>query len=265
MASVVDETVQFMHQTAREFIIQTIPDASQLQFEITDMAHKTVAATWVRYLILCFTSPCMQEGFSKITSWAESDFRAYAEYLNEWPLIEYTLRFMKEHLHLCGSNEEVTQLVTTLIRLLTDNQASYFLGRSLGCHLGLSNEKDIPVNEQQEASENIIYSTLNAAAEPKLPHVVEALLLTCAQNCPDVEQKTPLIRSAQKGLIGATQLFLNKNIEKDAKDNLGRTALHYAAENGSEAIVQLLMEQRANDQIKDNQKKTALHIAVEKS
>ncbi|KAF8241264.1 hypothetical protein K440DRAFT_573903, partial [Wilcoxina mikolae CBS 423.85] len=92
-----DETVQFMHQTAREFLIRTIPDASKFQFEITDKADRTITTTLVRYLTLCFTSPRMQDGFSKITSWSPEDFRAYAEYLNEWPLIEYAFRYIKDH------------------------------------------------------------------------------------------------------------------------------------------------------------------------
>ncbi|KAF8542365.1 hypothetical protein BDD12DRAFT_385345 [Trichophaea hybrida] len=261
----VDETVQIMHQTAREFLIRTIRDASKLHFNITDKAHKTITTMWVRYLKLCFTSPSMQDGFAKSTSWSPNDFRDYAEYLNEWPLIEYIFRYIKDHLDLCERNEEVSQLVMNLIRQMADNQASYFLASFLDFRLGHNKGQEIAVNEHQETSENIIYSTFNAAAEPKLPHVVKALLLTCAQNSPDAELKTPLIISAQKGLVGATKLFLGGNIEKDAQDNLGRTALHYAAENGSEAIVRLLTEQFADKQIEDNNKETALHIAVEQS
>jgi ankyrin repeat protein len=108
------------------------------------------------------------------------------------------------------------------------------------------------------------YSILDAAAEPKLPYVLEALLLTCTQDAPLAERKTHLIISAQKGLAGATRIFLNLNVDKDAKDNSGWTALHHAVENGSEAVVRLLLEQRADKRIRDNCKETALHIAVKK-
>ncbi|KAF8534859.1 hypothetical protein BDD12DRAFT_385029 [Trichophaea hybrida] len=243
-----DETVHIMHQTARDFLIRTIPDASKLHFNITDKAHKTITTMSVRYLMLCLTTPRMQDDFAKSTSWSPSDFRDYAEYLNEWPLIEYICRYIKDHLDQCERDEEVSQLVMNLIRQMADNQASYFLASFLDFRLGYNKGQEVAVDEHQETSENIIYNTFNAAAEPKLPHVVK---------------KTPLIISAQKGLVGATKLFLWGNIEKDAQDNLGRTALHYAAENGSEAIVRLLTEQKANKQILDNNKKTALHIAVE--
>ncbi|KAF8540605.1 hypothetical protein BDD12DRAFT_980219 [Trichophaea hybrida] len=259
-----DETVQFMHQTAREFLIRTIPDASKLQFEITDKAHGTIITTSVRYLMLCFTSPRMPDDISKITSWSPSDFRAYAEYLNEWPLVEYALRYIKDRFDLCSQDKEVSQLVTALFRQLIDNPASHFLGSFIEYCLGYNNRQAIPVSEYQETSEKMKYNTLNAAAEPKLAHIVEALLLTCTQDAPHAEQKTPLIISAQKGLAGATQLFLDHGIDKDAKDNSGWTALHHAAGNGWEAIVQLLMGQDANKRIRDNHRKTALHIAVEK-
>jgi hypothetical protein len=253
-----------MHQTAREFLIRTIPDASKFQFDITDKADRTITTTLVRYLTLCFTSPRMQDGFSKITSWSPDDFRSYAEYLNEWPLIEYTFRYIIDHHDLGGSKEDVSLLVTALIRQLADNQAAYFFASFINFRFGHNYGNAFPVNGYQETSENIIYSTLNAAADPKLPHVVEALLFTFIQNAPHAQRKTPLIISVQKGLTGATQLLLDRDDDKDTKDDSGRTALHYAAENGDEAIVQLLVEQGANKRIRDNSKETALHIVVTK-
>ncbi|KAF8536605.1 hypothetical protein BDD12DRAFT_747910 [Trichophaea hybrida] len=258
-----DGTVQLMHQTAREFLIRTIPNASNIKLEI-DMAYRVITTTWIRYLMLCFTSPSMRDTFSKIESWSLRDFQTYAEYLNDWPLIEYTLHYIKDHIDLCGRNEDVSSLPTALIMQLASNQASYFLGSFLNFRFGYIYGQAIPVNEYQETSENIKYSTLNAAAEPKLPHIVEALLLTCTQDAPHAQRKTPLIISVQKGLAGATQLLLDRHDDKDTKDDSGRTALHYAAENGDEAIVQLLVEQGAHERIWDNSEKTALHIAVKK-
>ncbi|KAF8537128.1 hypothetical protein BDD12DRAFT_746119, partial [Trichophaea hybrida] len=102
IAFAADETVQFIHQTAREFLIKTIPNSSNLKFQISDKVHRTITKTWVRYLMLCFTSPTMRDRFSKIESWGPRDFRAYVEYLNQWPLIDYTLRYIKDHHDHCG-------------------------------------------------------------------------------------------------------------------------------------------------------------------
>jgi hypothetical protein len=209
----------------------------------------------------------MGDIYSKNTSWTPENFRAYAEYLNGWPLIEYTFRYIKDHLDLVGPNEEVSQLVTKLIGQLADNHASYFFGSFLNFRLGNNYGTAFPLNEYQKTSENIKFITLNAAADlklPKLPYVVEALLLTCTQDAPHAQRKTPLIISVQKGLASATQLLLHRYDDKDTKDNSGRTALHYAAQNGDKAIVQLLVEQGVDKRIKDNSMETALHIAVKK-
>ncbi|KAF8537847.1 hypothetical protein BDD12DRAFT_652627, partial [Trichophaea hybrida] len=96
-----DDTVQFMHQTAREFLIRTIPNASNLKFEINDMAHKAITATLIQYLMHCFSCPSIRRSFSKINSWSPKDIRAYAEYLNEWPLVEYSFRYIKDHHDIC--------------------------------------------------------------------------------------------------------------------------------------------------------------------
>jgi hypothetical protein len=259
-----DETVQFMHQTAREFLIRTIPNASYIKFEISDMAHKAITTTLIQYLMHCFSSPRMRDWFSKIESWCPKDFRAYAEYLNEWPLIEYSIRYIKDHHDICGWNEEIAQLLTSLTRQLADNQYSYFLGSFINFRFRHDYGQVISLNEHQETSENMKYCIFDAAAELMLPHIQEALLLTCTQDAPLTERKTHLIISAQKGLTGATRIFLNLNVDKDATDNSGWTALHHAVENGSEAVVRLLVEQRADKRIRDNCKETALHIAVKK-
>ena len=200
----------------------------------------------------------MRDRFSKIKSWSSEDYRAYAGYLNEWPLIDYALRYIKENQDRCDQNERVSELVTTLVQQLTDGQASYFLGSPMGFRLGQNN---VPVNEYQFASEDIKYNTLNAAAElPELPHA-KTSLLTCTQDDGHADGRTPLIISAQKGLTAATKLFLDQNVDKDAKDNSGRTALHYAAENCDEAIVQLLVEHGAVTNISDNAQKLAFDLA----
>jgi len=253
-----------MHQTVREFLTRTIPRASNLNFNMSEEgANRVITTTLVRYLMLCFTSPAMQDRFSKIESWSPGNYRAYAEYLNGWPLIDYALRYIKENRDRYNQDKKVPELVTTLVKRLTDGQATCFLGGFMDFHFGQNNGEAISVNEHRATSEDIKYNTLNAAAElPELPHA-KALLLTCTQDDGRAEHKTPLIISAQKGLTAATRLLLGQNIDKDAKDNSGRTALHYAAENCNEDIVRLLVEQGAKRDIFDNVRKVALELAID--
>jgi len=250
-----------MHQTVREFLVRTVPLATNLKFETSDEgANRVITTTLVQYLRLCFTSPTMGYHFSKIESWSPDDYRVYAVFLNEWPLVDYALRYIKGNRDRCDQNERVSALVTTLVQQLIDDQASYFLGSFMDFRFRQNN---VPVNEHQLASEDIKYNTLNAAAElHELPHA-KALLLTCTQDEDHAERKTRLIISAQKGLVAATRLSLAQNVDKDAKDKSGRTALHYAAENCNEEIVRLLVKQGASKNIPDNARKIALELAID--
>ncbi|KAA8900228.1 hypothetical protein FN846DRAFT_989152 [Sphaerosporella brunnea] len=280
-----DGTVQFMHQTARDFLIRAIPDASNLKFDISgEEANGAITITLIRYLTRCVTSPTMQDRFAKIKSWGPREYRDYAEYLNGWPLIDYALRYIEEHRDLCSQNKSVPELITALVRQSTDNLASYFLGSFVDFRVRQNNRQSTAAkatyqasyflgsvmsfcfgqNKYKAACEDIKYNTLNAAAEPKLPHAWKALLLTCTQENSHAESKSPLILSAQKGLIDSMRLLLDQNLDKDAQDNSGRTALHYAAENGDEAIVRLLVEHGASDRLKDKNGKIALELAVKK-
>jgi len=252
-----------MHQTIREFLIRTIPRTSKLKFDIGDEgANEVITTTLVPYLTLCFTSSTMRDRFSKIGSWSPGNYRAYAEYLNGWPLIDYALGYIKKNRYRYDQNKKVLELVAAVAQRLTDNQASYFLGDFMDFRFGQNSGEAISVNAHQ-ATSDIKYNTLNAAAElPELPHA-KSLLLTCTQDDGRAEYKTPLIISAQKGLTAATRLLLDQNIDKDAKDNSGRTALHYAAENCNEDIVRLLVEQGAKRDISDNVRKVALELAID--
>jgi hypothetical protein len=250
-----------MHQTVREFLIWTIPRASNLRFDLgEERANELITTTLVRYLTICFMSPTMRDRFSKIESWSPNHYRAYAEYLNEWPLIDYALHYIKENRNRCGQKGRDLELVTALVQRLMDDQASYFLGSFMDFRVGQNN---VPDHKYQTASEDFKYNTFNATAElPELPHA-RALLLTCIQDDSHADRKTPLIISAQKRLVAAVRVLLGQNVDKDAKDINGRTALHYAAENCDEAIVRLTVEQGAKRDISDNAGKVPLEVATD--
>jgi len=266
IVSAADETVQFMHQTVREFISLAVPRAKNLQFEIRDEpVNRTITATLSRYLILFSSSPTMRNHFSQIEDWSPDEYRAYAEYLNEWPLVDYALLSIKGYRDRSGQDESVPDVVTATVQKLTENQATYFLGSFVALHTGGNDRHATQVNKCQATSQDIEYRTLNAAAEPLLPHAARALL-TCTQNNGYTEGKTPLIISAQKGLPAATQLFLDRldqNVDVNATDNVGRTALHYAAQNSDVIIVGILIKRGANKRIPDGNGVLALELAVD--
>jgi len=245
-----------MHQTVREFLIRTIPGASNVKLGMSEEgANRVITTALVRYLHLFFTSPRMQNFFSKVEEWIPSTYRTYAEYLNEWPLMEYALLHMKgipSRDHQDGGD---LQIVGTLIQQSTDVPASSFLSTFFNSRL--------EENYFSGVSEDIKYNTLNAAAEsPELRHA-KGLLLTCTVDQVRADGMTPLMISAEKRLPYATRLLLERPLDKDAQDVNGRTALHYAAENCDEAIARLLVAKGANRHKQDNDRKKACQVAVD--
>jgi hypothetical protein len=213
-----------------------------------------------------------------IKSWSSEDYRSYVRYLDEWPGIKYTLHNLKFHRDLCGQNEAVSQHVTTLVRKLAGNQASYLLGNWIAFHFGQINstltglllpltrtmrlEKSIRVHKYQATAENFKYNTLNAAAELMLHSVLETLLLLCTRYNDHADNKTPLIISAQKGLAAATQYLLDIDSDVNAIDDSVQTALHYAVKNRDQVIVRMLLEWEANKRTMDNSGRLGHPIAV---
>jgi len=255
-----------MHQTVREFISLAVPRAKNLQFEIhEELANRTITTTLSRYLILFSSSPTMRNHFSQIEDWSPDEYRAYAEYLNEWPLVDYALLSIKGYRDRSGQDESVPDVITATVQKLTGNQATYFLGSFVALHTGGNDSQATQVNKYQATSQDIEYRTLNAAAEPLLPNAARALL-KCTQKDGYTEGKTPLIISAQKRLPAATVLFLDhldQNVDVNATDNIGRTALHYAAQNSDEIIVGILIKRGANKSIQDRNGVLALELAVD--
>ena len=67
---------------------------------------------------------------------------------------------------------------------------------------------------------------------------------------------------AKAGNLGVLRYLLDRGADLEAKDNKGKTALHWAARGGHAGVASLLLERGADLEAKQNYGKTALHIAV---
>ena len=286
-AFAVDNTVQIMHKTAREFLIMAIPAANAMKIELSDeQAQASVVETWLRYLTICFSGPTIQDHFSKAKTWRQAEARTYIKALNEWHLLEYTLRYIKDHHDRCEQNERISHLTTNLVKLLTKTPASYFLGRWVAIRLGRTNsalrqiilillgvirKRAVPQRRSMLAlacpkysanAENIHYITFDTAAEQKLSPIRETLLLTCMEDVNHPDNRNSLMIAAQNGLEDGTRLLLDQNVDTNAKDKSGSTALHHATKSGNEAIVKLLLSRGSDRNVKDKSGWTPLQYAM---
>ncbi|RYP78372.1 hypothetical protein DL771_000557 [Monosporascus sp. 5C6A] len=94
--------------------------------------------------------------------------------------------------------------------------------------------------------------------------VVKYLQQDANKKLRDNNGRTALHLAAIAGIKEAVKLLIGVGADKEAKDRVGVTPLHYAAENGHEAVVRfLVIEAGADKKAKDNNGRTPLHYAAE--
>lgn len=267
-----------MHQTVREFFLHPKQDAVNSPFMMSGpngqkAAHITITTTCVRYLQLCFLNSSIQDDFPSMEAWAPNHFETYAKYLDQWPFINYALENFKEHLESCANEENTSQLVSTLINQLIDNQCSRFLGTWIASHLGQTEL----VNANQVTDSEFKYATHKAIAKTKLTRMTNALLRKASRLGLAEQTVTPKITGETRSSTADAEIdFKFKILNAAANIELSRVVyalllicdshleriLFIAAGNGLEATVRLWLDQGVDMEFQDNLGQRALHHAV---
>ena len=267
-----NRSVQVMHQTVREFFLCHDGYVANSKFRMNEKdAHTSISITCIRYLMLYTAN--MAKGTLDIKSWTSEHFESYAQYLNERPLANYALCYLKRHIDCCCGDANVLRLASQFIDELTCDRAVYLLERWVSSHLN----KTRLSSEEGDAAEVFRNKTLHAAARKGFLQATEALLMAgadadsrvelgrtpllwaarggheavvkallatgkAAANAEDRDRRTPLLWAAQGGHEGVVKALLaTGTVAADAKDRDGRTPLSWAARNGHEAVVKLLL------------------------
>ena len=96
---------------------------------------------------------------------------------------------------------------------------------------------------------------------------VAALVLLASCGAPPTTVQTEdarlkrMLRAAETGYKAGVRNELNWGVDVNARDDRGRTALHYAAECGHDEMVRLLIGEGANVNVRDHQGNTPLALA----
>ena len=285
-------SVQVMHQTVREFFRSDGPTA-QSRFRMkSNEAHIRISATCIQYLLLCIANTSSIDHQAGRNSWKPENFEACAHYLKRRPFFNYALGYIKQHLMECSQFVRDSELASQLCPKLNESRAAVHL---FGNWIPQDWGQRVVTNEELDHGKQFRAALLHTATRLKYSQVVEGLLIAGAEVDACLDDKTPLIISAEGGDLAtarvlldqgadigkrdgdkraalhlaaanghslAAKLLLQRGADKEAKDIIGWTALHLAVENGHDTVVRLLIDQAADKEAKDNLGWTLLHLAA---
>ena len=276
--SVYHGKVDFLHQTAREFLSETASSSelglagSRWRHSIpTIPAHALLAKTCVIYLSL----------FNSDTGDVEEDRdRTYDSFL------DYAAKAWGQHFHEAGTIDHWT--ISLAVEICDQRSKSYsawfqifwrsvhwndtdsFSGLMLAAFFGLEGlaQRLIAQGAELDLRDRDNGRTpLSWAAETGHESIVK-LLLDAGKVDADVQDnggRTPLSWAAETGNEGIVKLLLNTGkADADAQDKGGITPLSWAAEKGHESIVKLLLNTgKVDADVQDNGGRTPLSWAAE--
>jgi len=246
-----------MHQTVREFFLhKNGPIANSALRMSKHNAHKRIATSCLRYLILCTMNTALQMIPSNPESWNSEHLETYVIHLNERPLINYALSHLQEHIHSCTEHNDLEPHVSQLRGRMTDSPTTYLVESWIASHLS----EDI--TKPRLSATDLKNNLLHVAAKKRFSRVVEALLIIGAETEASLHDKTALMVSAEMGDKATARVLLNLKAIVGAKNELNKTALHLAAANGDSSMVKLLLNQGAEVETADNKGQKPLHVAA---
>jgi len=267
--SVYHGKVYFLHQTAREFLLDRAdpplesPPRSRWHRSITpSSAHRTLAEVCVIYLDLINSSEAGLEG-------RNADFLDYSA--NFWgdhfrdAAVSGPMGLMDAVLRICNNK---LRALPVWRRTLWDSDlpqpnadplhfASYF-GHVVIAKLLLDKRADL------EARDEGGRTPLSWAVRYGHEAVVKLLLDKGADlEAREVGDRTPLFWAAENGYEAVVKLLLDKGADLEARDEYGQTPLSWAVRYGHEAVVKLLLDKGADLEARDKYGRIPLSWAAE--
>ncbi|KJK73966.1 hypothetical protein H634G_10755 [Metarhizium anisopliae BRIP 53293] len=278
--------VYFLHQTAREFLLEDsvsripIPSEWQWYHAITIyQAHAVLAEVCMLYLNL----------FNSVVSLPNNGDEDSAHYDGSLAFLDYSAKTWSAHFREANTkvNADMVLLASTLCdphsktyliwfrvywRSIDINTPKHFTDLMVASHLGLiAVVKRLLVKGTEINSKDAYERTpLSLAAQMGHASIVK-LLIQCGANMEtrDKDNRTPLSLAAERGHGAVVNLLLDtvKSIDVNSLSsgpfNGGRSPLSYAAENGHELVVNLLLAHRGiTIDSEDGRGRTPLMYAV---
>lgn len=244
--------IYFLHQTAREFLIDT---TSSTTTSTTMLWHHSITMR-ASHALLAEICVLFLNLFNDDTD-PSSDEEMHRDYdylcLSDESFLNYSAKFWNTHFHEANIVDVDHAIIPFALRICEPFSKSF----STWFHIYVGG--NIWGWGPGKTTDLIVAAFLGHTA------LVTLLLAQGADiDAKDVTYhgRTPIIWASSNGHEAVVKLLLDKGADVEAKDMDHRTALMNAAVQGNEAIVKLLLGKGADTEAKDKNSLTSLLIAV---
>ena len=238
--------IYFLHQTAREFLLATLPSpivSAELQWQhsITiDHAHAVLAELCIYYL----------NSFNLDASLPAQATLEASDYIDVYPFLKYSAIFWGTHFRKACTSDIGVAMTPLALTIYNSDSKAYWVWFRIYCEKYRSIPKSCPslILASHFGHSSVIELLLEKATDLKVEDGMYG--------------QTPLSWAVQYGREAVVKLLLEKGADIEEKDNSGQTPLSIAAGESHEAVVKLLLEKGADIEAKDNSGHTPLSWAA---
>jgi ankyrin repeat protein len=260
--------VQFIHLTAREFLLSTDGSADPLTLGRA-ASNATIAVCCLQYLRIALMHPELLS-----TDDQSSEYAQTVDYLSQYHLLQYCLDHV--HRHYTESAHQKPMVRRELVNLVADldsrrqSIASRLVEhwiRSTSEAFSISRTNLEDDNATVSSTDDLLMELLTTAAHIGQYETSEVLLslfkdFATTDHAGTRRVSRPLIAAAQSGHVGIVQMLVDKGADLNASDEYGNTALLYAAEEGLFHAVRHLLDMGSDPNISNKHRRTAIMYAA---
>lgn len=254
--------VQLIHESVREFLLDPRNVAAPLNMnDPVDREEQTIICT--RYLRLSLSRSMLEQAgvkISDVSSWRDDDYRTFLRLLDDRPFLDYCLSYLSHHLFTAKSERTRAELHALIEETKDVTPAIYLMNTNIMPVVFSTTN----IESQRDSAQKFNTKVLFMAAGAGFVRAIQPLVTAGA----DINQfesssgTSPLMEATIAGHERVVQLLRDLDVDVDARDASGETALHKAARLGQTAITELLVKDRTHFPVSNNLRESPLHLGV---
>jgi ankyrin repeat protein len=286
------DIVQLLHQTVREFLIQSDKPGP---LNISELQNDTgITTACIHYVMLSLSNEVIPDNIRSrkdVRYWTPEDYWLFVSHLLDRPLLSYALTFLPQYLNDCNTEKNNTgEALKLYLRHIHDEPLAPSWSFLASWAERLPKGFSIEIHSNSSHAIHFRIATLVTAARYGYIEVVKSLVaVRTSINAFDHKNNAFALEAAARSghdeiviylaelgasstgaLQGAVsignerivKLLLDRGVDAGAQYQDGETVLHRAVVNGYAEVVILLLKKGADREARDSNGWTALHLAA---